>query len=357
LLGISVVELKAYEIGDLNVTMGAFENFSTKYRLPQATLFSLTPPDEPPKPKDFRTIEGKKPQQSFDFGVALSNVRTWVSQYKRIASEDEEFELPTLPVVALHEKPEAIGERERKRLGISPQAQLSWPQNEAFRRWRASLEARGVIVFQQKFSMTDCKGFTLYESESTPTIIINKTEQTETAKIFTIAHEYCHLLLRQPGISNENFDDPVESFCNKFAAAFLIPSDLLRLLLPYWPNQAVNWGQEEINTWATRIKVSRVALALRLEQLGLAPDGFHVRFKRKKRLISAPARPQRKFKPDPTVVHLSDIGGAYTKTIIGAMDRKIIDETHAAEALGVSVRNFDKARRAIKRHGELSVSG
>ena len=356
LLGISVVELKAYELGELAVTLGAFENFASKYRLPQATLFALTAPDEPPKPKDFRTIEGKKAQQSFDFGIALSNVRTWLSQYKRIASEDEEFESPALPHVSMHEKPDVVGERERKRLGISPQAQLSWPPHEAFRRWRASLEARGVIVFQQKFPMVDCKGFTLYESESAPTIIINKTEQLDAAKIFTLAHEYCHLLLRQPGISNENFDDPVESFCNKFAAAFLIPSDLLRLLLPYWPNQPVTWRQEDINLWATRIKVSRIALALRLEQLGLAPDGFHVRFKRKKR-VAAPERPQRKSKPDPTVVHLSDIGGAYTKKIIGAMDRRVIDETHAAEALGVSVTNFEKARHAIKRHGELAIGG
>jgi hypothetical protein len=66
---LSVVELKAYELGDLAVTLGAFENFASKYRLPQATLFALTAPDEPPKPTDFRTIEGKKAQQSFDFGI------------------------------------------------------------------------------------------------------------------------------------------------------------------------------------------------------------------------------------------------------------------------------------------------
>jgi Zn-dependent peptidase ImmA (M78 family) len=354
-LGMSISDLRAYEKGDLAVTLGTFENFAAKYRLPQATLFSLTPPEEPPKPQDFRTIEGRKAQQSFDFGVALSNVRTWLSQYKRLAIEDDEFEAPTLPHISLYEKPEVAGERERKRLGISPEEQLGWPRHEAFRRWRASLEARGVIVFQQKFPMADCKGFTLYETEGTPTIIVNKTEQMDVVKIFTLAHEYCHLLLRQPGISNENFDNPVESFCNKFAAAFLIPTDALRLVLPYWPNQPITWEREYIDGWAARLKVSRIALALRLEQLGLAPDGFHVKFKVRNR--KATTKPKTTARPDPTATHLSDIGGAYTKKIIGAMDRKLIDETHAAEALGVSVENFDKVRGAIRRHGELAIGG
>jgi Zn-dependent peptidase ImmA (M78 family)/transcriptional regulator with XRE-family HTH domain len=355
-LGISVSELRAYELDDLAVTLGAFENFAAKYRLPQATLFSLTPPDEPPKPQDFRTIEGRKAQQSFEFGVALTNVRTWLSQYKRLAVEDDEFEAPTLPLIFIDEKPEVAGERERKRLGISPEAQLGWPRHEAFRRWRASLEVRGIIVFQQKFPMADCKGFTLYETEGAPTIIINKTEELDVAKIFTLAHEYCHLLLRQPGISNENFDNPVEAFCNKFAAAFLIPTDVLRLVLPYWPNQPVTWKREHIDGWAARLNVSRIALALRLEQLELAPDGFHLKFKTRRTKTKTPP-PRGAGGPDPTITQLSDIGGAYTKKIMGAMDRRLIDETHAAEALGLSVENFGKARAAILRHGELAIGG
>jgi Zn-dependent peptidase ImmA (M78 family) len=354
-LGISVADLRAYEADTLPVTLGAFENFAAKYRLPQATLFAATRPTEPPPPQDFRTIEGRKAQQSFDFRVALSNVRTWLSQYQRLADEDDEFEMPVLPLISLNEKPEIAGERERRRLGISAEDQISWPRHEAFRRWRASLEVRGIVIFQQKFPMTDCKGFTLYENESAPTIIVNKTEELDVAKIFTLAHEYCHLLLRRPGISNENFTNPVESFCNKFAAAFLIPSDALRLVLPYWPNQPVTWKSKDIDEWANKLNVSRIALALRLEQLGLAPDGFHVRFKARKK--AQKRVPRGDVRPDPSVVQLSDVGGAYTKKIIGAMDRRLIDETHAAEALGLSVENFDKARNAIRRHGELAIGG
>jgi Zn-dependent peptidase ImmA (M78 family) len=353
-LGITVDDLNAYESENLKLTLGMFENFAAKYRLPQATLFRLTRPQEPPKPKDYRTIEGRQPRESFEFSIALSNVRTWLSQHDRILADDEEFEIPELPLISLNESAQIAGERERRRLGISAQEQLAWPSHEAFRRWRASLEMRGIIIFLQKFPLADCKGFTLYETENAPTIVVNKTEELDVARIFTLAHEYCHLLLRKPGKSNENPTHPVEAFCNKFAAAFLIPTSAIRTLLPQWPNQPVAWKREQIDNWAARLKVSRIALALRLEQLGLAPEGFHVKFK----VRGSSHKPQRSSTfADPIITHLSDIGGNYTKKIIGALDRKVIDETHAADALGLSVENFDKARAAIKRHRELATVG
>jgi Zn-dependent peptidase ImmA (M78 family) len=341
-LGITVGELRQYEAGTLPVTIGVFENFAAKYRLPQATLFRLTKPQEPPKPQDFRTIEGRRPRESFEFSVALSNVRTWLSQYDRITADDDEFETPNLPLISISGRAEIIGEKERRRLEISPQAQLAWPAKEAFRRWRASFETHGINIFQQKFPLDDCKGFTLYEAKSAPTIVINKSEDFDVAKIFTLAHEYCHLLLRKPGL------------CNKFAAAFLIPTDAIRLLLPHWPNKPVAWKREQIDEWAIRLKVSRIALALRLEQLGIAPEGFHVRFKLRQR-----TRQHRLTDghPDPTVTHLSDIGGNYTQNIMDALDRKVIDEIHASEALGVGVQNFEKARAAIRRYRELAIGG
>jgi Zn-dependent peptidase ImmA (M78 family) len=352
MLGISVSELHAYEKDKLpSLTM--FEKFAAQYRLPQATLFRLTPPPEPPKPKDFRTIEGKKPEQSFEFSVALSNVRTLTAQYQRIALDDEEFEIPELPHITRETDPAAAGERERKRLGVSVEQQLGWPHNEAFRRWRAILEARGISVFQQKFPLKDCKGFTLYDTQETPTIVLNRTEDLDVAKTFTLIHEYGHLLLRQPGISNEDARNPVEAFCNKFAAAFLIPVDALHRLLPYLPNRPIAWKSDDIDGWASRLKVSRIALALRLEQLGFAPDGYHLKFKHRG------SRTKRRGATggDHVATQLSDIGANYTKQIIQALERDVIDRSHAAEALGLSVENFTAARVAIRRHRELAAVG
>jgi Zn-dependent peptidase ImmA (M78 family) len=354
LLGMSVAELKAYESEDKPVTIGIFEKFAAKYELPQATLFRSTKPEEPPKPQDFRTLEGRKPSDSFDFRIAVSNVRTLLSYYGRIATDDEDFRAPNLAFLSGHEDPYSAGESERKRIGITPQAQFSWPRNEAFRRWRVAMEMQGINVFQQKFPLKNCRGFTMYDSADAPAIVINKSEDSDVAKIFTLIHEYCHLLLRKPGISDENSTNPVESYCNKFAAAFLMPTDALRLLLPQWPNRPVAWDNDQIANWAARLKVSRMALALRLEQLGVAPNGFHKKFKTR-RPRSEPRQSTNRV--DPTVRRLSDIGGNYTKSVMDALDRGVIDEVHAAEALGFGEHNFEKARKAIRRNLELATGG
>jgi transcriptional regulator with XRE-family HTH domain len=90
-LGISEDDLLAYEDERRVPTLTVFENFAAKYRLPQATLFLAAAPETPPDPQDFRTLEGLSPHKTFDFRVALSNVRTLLFYAERTALEDEEL--------------------------------------------------------------------------------------------------------------------------------------------------------------------------------------------------------------------------------------------------------------------------
>ncbi|MGE3993942.1 helix-turn-helix domain-containing protein, partial [Pseudorhodoplanes sp.] len=184
-LGLAIDDLRAYEAGEKRPNLTMFENFAAKYRLPQATLFRRTPPQTKSMPSDFRTVEGGSPQFSFDFRVGLSNVRSLLGMFERVAEEDDEFVVPKLPLVSMDQNPEDAGEAERKRLGVTVEQQLEWPKSEAFRRWRSRLEELGVIVFQQKFDVRDCRGFTLYETKFAPCIVVNKADPSEAAKIFT----------------------------------------------------------------------------------------------------------------------------------------------------------------------------
>src|SRR5260370_22278213 len=97
-LGIAVADLIAYEQERKQPSVTLFEAFASKYRLPPATMFLLTPPDLPPEPADFRTAGGKKRQKrSFEFSVALSNIRTWLFYFEKLASDDAVFIPPKLP--------------------------------------------------------------------------------------------------------------------------------------------------------------------------------------------------------------------------------------------------------------------
>lgn len=350
-LGISVADLQAYEAGQKQPTVGIFEKFAGRYRLPQATLFREKPPEAPPAPIDFRTLGGARRTESFDYRIVLSEVRGYLTELRKIALDDEEFLAPRLPEYSDKSDPEALGMRERERLGIGINQQIEWTAAESFGRWRATIEKQGVSVFIKKYPWDDSRGFSLYDDALTPAIVINKNEDADVARSFSLLHEYAHLLIRRPGVSDHNSKNPVEAFCNRFAAAFLMPDAALRKLLPHWPNEPFDWSFGEIAAWAKKLKVSQAALALRLEQAGLAPHGFFGRFNRPNLPASKVRNPP---KIDPTKVRVFELGGTYQGAVIGALERDAISEVTAVQALGVPPEKFHMVRANLARQRALA---
>ncbi len=121
--------------------------------------------------------------------------------------------------------------------------------------------------------------------------------------------------------------------------------------MSFWPNKPENWERDYIRRCATRLKVSQQALALRLEEMGLAPPGFYSQFvwkgKDKKKISGGDGG-------NYVVTRLNEIGGQYMSAIIGALDRQIIDPAHAAEALGLAADHFETVRQSIERQRTLA---
>ena len=277
-----------------------------------------------------------------------------LTQLQRVSEDDAEYRGPILPHLRIAGDASELGERERERLGIDYSEQKKWGSSaEAFRQWRRLIERQGVNVFMEKFPLADCRGFTLHDTGRPPCIVVNKDEEFDVARIYTLVHEYCHLLVRKPGISDENPTNPVEAFCNRFAAGFLMPKNALRQLLPYWPNEPVEWSGSEIAEWAKQLKVSRRALAIRLEELGLAPQGFNKQFaytptttkKKREGEIKIPAATTR----------LNEVGSNYASVVIGAFDRRAITLADAVAAFGLTPRQIETVREAIKPRGNAGV--
>ena len=102
----------------------------------------------------------------------------------------------------LTDDPEVIAGEERRRLGVSAAAQLSWQgAREAFFRWRELIESQGVFVYQLNLAEDDSRGFSVWDDRQVPVIVIDGHEGSYGAKIFTLLHEYAHILLRDPAES------------------------------------------------------------------------------------------------------------------------------------------------------------
>jgi Zn-dependent peptidase ImmA (M78 family)/DNA-binding XRE family transcriptional regulator len=346
-IGITRAELEAIESEKQRPSLTKFEKIGTVYKLPLATLFRKTPPPQPPALADFRTFEGAPPQDSFEFRVALSNVRTLQATLKVLRSEDENFHGAELRQYDLRRDPFEQGEAERQAIGVTIQQQLDWG-SDGFRRWRAIIESLGVSVYMQKFDLEDCRGCALLDDGSVPAIVINKADESDNARTYTLIHEYAHLLVRRPGISDLNRRNPTEVWCNRFAAAFLMPLGALRRVLPTWPEQSQDWSDAVIREAARKLKVSAQALAIRLEELDKAPSGMNRRFVVKMKPRTKPA------KVIYVTRHLSEIGGRFTGSVIGALDRDVIDVVHASEALALKPNNLEDARAYVERQRALA---
>ena len=342
MLSMSVEELRELE-GGAPVNLTKFRKISDTYRIPRATLLRRTRPDVPPLPRDFRTIDGRPPHVGFETRLAIDYARTIAQNILELVEADAAPQTPILPVVQLDENPSMAGERERQRLGVPIGEQFDWQQNEAFTLWRALIERAGVYVLLQKFDLEDCKGFALYDDPNTPIIMISKAEEFEPARTFTLIHEYCHLLLRQPGISDQKMQNPVEAFCNRFAAAFLIPRDALQQLIQQWPDRPVEWDRDIVRVWARRLKVSQQALALRMEELAIAPPGFfrHI-VAGQQQAARAPSRGG-----NYVTSQIYEMGNRYLMAVLSAIDGGGIRLGEAAEMTHLSPQHFDHVRALV----------
>ena len=348
LLRVTPQELENIETEVKQPSLTKFEKIAAVYKLPLATLFRRTPPREPPPLTDFRTFEGGPPRASFDFRVALSNVRTLQATLRKLLADDDDFLGAQLRRYDVRNTPFEQGAAERRALGVTVQQQLRWPVGTGFRHWRAVIERVGVAVYLQKFDLRDCRGTALLEDSEIPAILINKMEDSDNARSYTLIHEYAHLLIRQPGISDLNRRNPVEAWCNRFAAAFLMPVEALRQVLPRWPDRPHDWDDGTIREAARALKVSAQALAIRLEELGRAHEGLNRRF------IVRPNAPANPARVQYVVRRLSEMGGRYTSSVIGALDRDVIDEVSATQALALKPRYLEDARAYVVRQRELS---
>lgn len=121
----------------------------------------------------------------------------------------------------------------RKELKSPIEEQTKWHSTEtAFKNWRVALEANGIFVFKDAFKNDAYSGFCLYDKKY-PVIFVNNS-MSDSRQIFTLFHEFGHLLFKLGGIDFRSSEYTsqfsgyylnIEVVCNRFANEYLVPSD------------------------------------------------------------------------------------------------------------------------------------
>jgi Zn-dependent peptidase ImmA (M78 family)/DNA-binding XRE family transcriptional regulator len=339
--------LKAWEAGKDRPTWAGIKRLAKLCKRPVAALLLAEPPAEPTLPPDFRRLPEASKQLSPKTRFAIRTAR-WLAQ--TAAELEREVDRPAPfhgPKGRQASSPDQLAEECRKSLGISLDEQAQWQKpGEAFRRWRAAVEAQNVLVFQASMPVEEVRGFSLFEAEKA-VIVLNQSDAVN-ARIFTLFHEYAHLLIAKPGIclpeeGNHADAQKTETFCNRFAAAFLIPRDDIAMRV-----SADTPLENKIAALAARYRVSRAVVLGRMRSLDAITEQVYRRvMARLEGKAPAPRRPGGGGRA-PAARVLGERGRVFVSLVVDALDRELITANDASAYLGIKLKDLDKAAARVK---------
>jgi len=280
LLGVQKEHYLKIEKGEKNLTFRQIELLAKKFRRPSAAFLLPAPPQEPPLPKDFRLIPNDKKEFSKKMRLAFRQARLL---------QDSSMELminlgfsiePNLKKYTLSDNPVNVAAKEREASGITLQQQMKWKDSyKAFSAWRDYIEEKNIRVFQISMPPEEARGFSLKDKK--PYVIVLNTADDINARIFTLFHEYAHLLLSKTSETSVCITDPlaidsnetakIERWCNQFAAEFLLPEQSKQQL----PDKIQILQDKDfgiLDKYASKFKVSKYALLVRMKEFNIITE-------------------------------------------------------------------------------------
>ena len=273
---LDVEGLKAWEAAESYPTKGQFSKLVGILKRPSALFFLPEPPVQAGMPTSLRSAPaignhklGPEEARQIRWARRLQELTSWVLR-------DQGSPEVRLSQYRPSQDPVGMADAERLQSGISTGEQLAWTSaSVAFRAWREHLEEQGTLVMQLTMGKNNIRGFGAWDDYA-PLVVVN-TAYHPTARIFTLFHEVAHLLTRTDAAC-QNFvipadnDHSVERWCERFAAAFLLPEEGLKeVASKYGVTTASRTNDPDTaRLIANRFSVSTRATAIRLQEVGIA---------------------------------------------------------------------------------------
>jgi Zn-dependent peptidase ImmA (M78 family) len=353
-IGVKPEKLEAWERGDEEPSVPQLRKAAKAYHFVLAVFFLPTPPQGFTPIKDFRRLPGTdtpelSPELTLELRNAITRREIALELFAEIAAEP-----PSLDVRArLDEAPEAVADRIREILDVTPEMQRAWGSpTTAFRGWRSLLEDAGVLAFQAvRVGVDEMRGFSLGD-QPLPVVVVNRKDSSS-GRCFSLMHEFAHILLRTPGLCDLHEDAlppdvrRVEVFCNHVAGATLIPEALLRAETVVRSHRGTTWTTEELAALTRPFGTSREVVLRRLLTLGLTTKQFY-EAKAAELQRAFDALPKAKGGPmTPDVNAVSKAGERFIRLALDAFHQHKITSSTLLDYLGVKARYVDALEQRL----------
>lgn len=360
-IGVPDDRVEQWESGEVRPTIAQLRKAAEVYKRTLAVFFLPRPPDDFDTLRDFRRLKG-------------AGVGAWSpelhDEYRRAHRQREAaLELAELedyaPASAWKIQPlpasdDDIASAARNRLlGEAP---LRLPHGRAtvydhLNVWVSGLEAAGVLVFATsggRVQVSEMRAFSLY-FEDLPVIVVNGADAAR-GRLFSLLHEYAHLLLHTEGLCDMVVDSRatspelrLEARCNALAASILMPADLVLASPPVQARASSpsSWDYTALAEAAAPFGVSAEAFLRRLVSLSRVDADFYSR--RRDEFLAVYEAEEARTRPPGGDWYRNtarDLGKGFVRLVADARRRRVIDSYTAASYLNVKVGQIDRLAQA-----------
>ncbi len=349
-------QLEAWENGKVNPTIPQLRKLGEAYKRPIAVFFLSEPPKDFSPQKEFRRLPGKAP--GFESPELVQAIRK--AYYQRAAAlELSEILSASPPSIEESVHPtldqEQAGQYIRESLGVSWEDQASWSRpHAALAAWRTAIESKGILVFQTGDAPLGEMRGTCIPDQPFPIILVNSKDAPH-GRVFTLIHEYVHVLLHAAGHKTSRMegvqfpeDQSLEIAANAFAAAALLPRDPFLEVAENYP-AAVHGDDSALRLLSQRVKVSPETVLRRLVTLRKSQQSTY-RQKRESWGNEVWYVQASKGGPGPIPQHVKVLardGRGFARMVFDAYDRRLISTSAASDYLGTKPNHFSNIRQEL----------
>ncbi len=234
--------INAWRQGTKRPTVSQLHTVSNQLRVPFGYFFMDEPIDDTPPVYTKRTIGSQQPQghpsrDLVDTIGQMTAIQDWARQ-DRI--DNEGTQLKQVGSRTINDDSNLIAEDIRQALNIDEH----WYRKsglhdsaKAFKLLRERAEGTGILIMQngvvgnnahRPLDPKEFRAFALIDPYA-PLIFINKTDEFETARLFSLVHELAHVWLGADELYNDTALPTgvtrLEQVCNEVATAILLPDE------------------------------------------------------------------------------------------------------------------------------------
>ena len=212
-LKLSKTEYLRIERGEEAITQSHLVHLADIYKRPLIAFYSADVTTIPELPHDYRLNRDKK--LSPEVFLAKRKAIYLAEQLKEITGRTN-----SLPDISTNISVNDLSERVKKLLEINYKFLKELNDEPIISYYKSQIEEKFFVpVIEHPLKSTGVRAFSVFGDVSV--IILNESDSNE-VKLFSLFHEFCHLLKRQDGICSVNMElyknnQPEERYCDEFA--------------------------------------------------------------------------------------------------------------------------------------------